>query len=1121
MAGKKGKEKAAPAHTMVGKRGKDKAAPADAGTSKTKEPIKEPVNRPIFTNYTRLAAWLDVESAEDLKQWMASDLYEPAWKDLYEGYIKPYQEQCKRAGVTRRRKHDLSEVQAHLLQSEAGGKRKFSRPRDRTSWESLDHYARFLWWVANENTNDQHGIFFDRRLSEDVIHQRVWMVLQRSNQNITPSHVKGGIIVRGERASDRIAAAEVAKASKPSSSSSPQAGPALPENMIIDDDDEDEDEREEEDVDQDLMEGSLPKAVSGCLVPQSTLFQTPRKKEAMAAVAHLEDDLPEGMGARFKAPKFTPLAAERQLEYRRARPDIPDFRDPFWAFGTLNKFCDEFADHVICEQITQDWYGNDRTLGAEGFGWAMELAAEVNAMIEEPTVPLNTPCQATTSRYNEIQSLLDRTEYQRNDYEGACQRLDIVDPNNPRLRSMPRGKTFFPWQVLAIDAIMEFSQRQDLRGCVLADDMGLGKTMTVAGYLARHNELRQRMLDYGDDVTPPMPSLIVMPNQLMDNWVRDCDYITPDVPIAMYYGHPKAKYGGNVTVIQGTLTKQHPLFNKKNEINARTIVLTSAATLARRHGPKAQAQWRMKQEGWSINKANAQMNVLDQRFPYCLEGCFKTLVIDEAHIAKRMETATHITLKWLNAMFSIPVSATPLINHQRDYLGFISIIEKPGLWSTDNLQQLGVTADIDPFAESLDDKDEDEGIRQLRCTTAAFRKFIAENKKPEVVGPRLGKVFERSMIRRTYQSRIPFHTGPMIGESIPPVYSTLIETAFTEKEQSIYDPLRLAYQSKLAKRLNSGKIVWNMRYFRQLILLGTWLGFQYCQHLMPAKRTKALLDDPNCVSELVDVCTSKEAKFWPVVDKKDDPLLVASTLRGSPKLRALMKVLSRQVFVQQEKAIVWTTFPAQQTLVVKLLRKMGIDAHALHAGMSYEERRQLVKDFSEHPTKVTVLVPCWAVGSYGYNFQYYCHNIHLLDPAPSEPIENQAIHRNRRIGQQWYVIVCRYYLRGSFNEFHVSHNLRKALPGVMATLNERLMRGVTDGDDMDDANAVELGSGQWCIWQGKLTPVDELPLAITRTVEILEPVDLVKAIMEENFGDRIVVAEPKDPLGVLDNDFDD
>ncbi|KAL8652160.1 MAG: hypothetical protein Q9210_002847 [Variospora velana] len=436
----------------------------------------------------------------------------------------------------------------------------------------------------------------------------------------------------------------------------------------------------------------------------------------------------------------------------------------------------------------------------------------------------------------------------------------------------------------------------------------------------RQNELRQQKLDSGGDVTPPMPTLIVMPSQLIDNWVRDCDYIDPDVPIALYYGHPKAKYGGNVKVIPGILTKQHPLFNKKDEVNARTIIITSAATLARRHGPNAQASWKVTEE-------DSRIILKDASEPWSWMK------------PKRVETATHITLQWLKAIFTIMQSATPTVNHQRDYLGFVAMIEKPGLWSPDNLKRLNITQGLDPYADSLDDKSEDEEIRELRCTTTAFRKFIAESKNPNISGPKLAKVFERSMIRRTYQSRIPFHTGPMIGEMIPPVYSTVFETAFTPQEQAMYDPLRIEYQAKLARRLDSGKIVWNMKFFRYLTLLNTWLGFQHCQHLMPAKRTRALLEDENTLEHLVKVCTEKDAQMWPPIDKGDRPMLVSSMLRGSPKLRSFLKVLSRQVLVQDEKATVWVTFPAQQSAVVKLLRMIGIDARALHAGLTHEERR--------------------------------------------------------------------------------------------------------------------------------------------------------------------------------------
>ncbi|KAL8751722.1 MAG: hypothetical protein Q9184_005977 [Pyrenodesmia sp. 2 TL-2023] len=226
-------------------------------------------------------------------------------------------------------------------------------------------------------------------------------------------------------------------------------------------------------------------------------------------------------------------------------------------------------------------------------------------------------------------------------------------------------------------------------------------------------------------------------------------------------------------------------------------------------------------------------------------------------------------------------------------------------------------------------------------------------------------------------------------------------------------------------------------------------------------------------------------------------------LRGAPKLRALLKVLSRQVLVNDEKAVVWVTFPGQQVVTVHTLRLVGIDAWALHAGMTFEERRQLVNEFQTQPGRKMVLVPCWAVGSYGWNWQV-AHNIHLLDPAPSDPIEDQSIHRCRRIKQKWYVIVVRYYLAQSFNDYHTSHNIKKALPGVMASLNDRLMSGSSDGDQGD------IALGKWCVYEDKLTPMEAVPLAQLPFVRVLDAASFVEAVINETYGERLIVEQAVD-----------
>ena len=45
----------------------------------------------------------------------------------------------------------------------------------------------------------------------------------------------------------------------------------------------------------------------------------------------------------------------------------------------------------------------------------------------------------------------------------------------------------------------------------------------------------------------------------------------------------------------------------------------------------------------------------------------------------------------------------------------------------------------------------------------------------------------------------------------------------------------------------------------------------------------------------------------------------------------------------------------------------------------------------------------------------------------------------------------------------------------------------------------------------------KLPLTVAKSVTVLDPVELVKAIMTENYGERVIVVEPKSPLETLDH----
>lgn len=69
-------------------------------------------------------------------------------------------------------------------------------------------------------------------------------------------------------------------------------------------------------------------------------------------------------------------------------------------------------------------------------------------------------------------------------------------------------------------------------GCILADDMGLGKTIQVSsflGYLA-------------SDELKIYPSLVIVPNSTITNWVREFEKWVPHVRVVPYYGEAACEF---------------------------------------------------------------------------------------------------------------------------------------------------------------------------------------------------------------------------------------------------------------------------------------------------------------------------------------------------------------------------------------------------------------------------------------------------------------------------------------------------------------------------------------------------------------------------------------------------
>jgi len=238
------------------------------------------------------------------------------------------------------------------------------------------------------------------------------------------------------------------------------------------------------------------------------------------------------------------------------------------------------------------------------------------------------------------------------------------------------------------------------------------------------------------------------------------------------------------------------------------------------------------------------------------------------------------------------------------------------------------------------------------------------------------------------------------------------------------------------------------------------------------------------------------------LDPKDYEQHLVYLLRGSPRLRKMLPIISEQVFQKEEKSVVWTQGPGQQAFVTTALKLANIDARILGAQMSIKEREELVREFNEEPNKCMVLVCSYAVNSAGLNLQYRCRNTHLFDVPMSEAIVMQAVGRLRRLGQEKIVLVYEYRVPDSFNTRLIAKNVEKVIPGLIAELN----RAEFSINVKDTDQGAELVLGQWgCDGEGRLVKMTEENQGDCEALDSGKLVELIVKVMKGE--ETIVEAE--------------
>ena len=302
----------------------------------------------------------------------------------------------------------------------------------------LNHFAKFLHFVKRENIENRNEIFYKKNLTDETKSQRVWQIYQRAAYTQASSRKKKDIesktSVASTRKSKRIFLQnneEIKVISDFSKKSSQDKEQDLfiseDEKNVIEDDDEDENESKNE----------------------------------------LNDVNIKSLHTKIK------MRLERTSENF-------DLFERWWQRALIKTLCDISTDEVIKINFTNN-YNSNEDLSVESLTWVKEI----DSTLDENMINIITSFQATTTRFLQQQTLLDREKYQRSDLKEACQRLDIVDIKHFRLQSMSRSQKFKFWQFDVINAFLKFDENDWLRRSILIDDMSLEKTVMTAEYILR------------------------------------------------------------------------------------------------------------------------------------------------------------------------------------------------------------------------------------------------------------------------------------------------------------------------------------------------------------------------------------------------------------------------------------------------------------------------------------------------------------------------------------------------------------------------------------------------------------------------------------------------------------
>ncbi|KAH8586237.1 SNF2 family N-terminal domain-containing protein [Bisporella sp. PMI_857] len=542
----------------------------------------------------------------------------------------------------------------------------------------------------------------------------------------------------------------------------------------------------------------------------------------------------------------------------------------------------------------------------------------------------------------------------------------------------------------------------DILGGILADYMGLGKTLTVIATIvasiprAGHFAARKYLNDEGTKaaIIPVMSTLVIVPSaMLLNGWIAEVEKHVVPGTLKHYTYHGPSRHLGSSSPLP-----YH-------------IVFSTYGTV--------------------VADANRGGGVLK---------CFHwyRLILDEAHIIRNSSTKQFKAVTNLSANIRWCMTGTPVQNSLEDLGSLIKFLRVPLLSDTGAFRRRigrkqrieGNTQRSKPDYKNLKLLLGSICLRrsiltlslgvtclekqiQLSDTEKTAYEHLQQSCKQSidtVVNNRRASRANRALLTAILRLRIFCNTG----------LTSMGISESNSMEQFHPDEINSLYQQSgedVCVECNSNILSFNSK-DGSVEQLNNPRRRLKCRECIP--EIASLHEGGNSFEDRQDLAQNIDRQHRLL--QREDSGNEYDSDRGSrisdrctypSKLKALLSDITEHYF--HDKSIVFSFWKRSLDLTAQFLRENGISFHQVDGNLSLHQRQKILAQFHDDPS-LRVLLMTLGTGAVGLNNLSVASRVHILEPQWNPSMEDQAIGRVLRLGQNKKVCIVRYIMSGTIEE---------------------------------------------------------------------------------------------------------